>query len=141
SGDARTLPSTAPRPVGWGSGLYAMNVDRRIPHAVSFGLETYVSVAASADGRRLVTTVANPTSHLWIAPISDHVASDPEVSRFSLPAVRAAAPRFGPGYILFLSSKGGADGLWKFKDGSDTELWRGSEGSVGAAPAISPGGA
>ena len=48
------------------------------------------------------------------------------ISRFSLPAVRAAAPRFGPGYLLFLSSKGGADGLWKFKDGSDTELWKGA---------------
>jgi Tol biopolymer transport system component len=39
-----------------------------------------------------------------------------------------------------LSSKGGADGLWKFKDGSDTELWKGAEGSVAAAPAISPDG-
>ncbi len=136
----RTLLFTASRPDGSGSGLYAMDVDRRIPHAVSFGLEEYVSVAASADGRRLVATVANPTSHLWTAPISDHVVDDSAVSRFSLPAVRASAPRFGPGYVLFLSSKGGADGLWKFKDGVATELWRGSEGSVTAAPAISPDG-
>ncbi len=138
--DERTLLYTASRPDGSGSGLYAMDVDRRIPHAVSFGLEEYVSVAASADGRRLVVTVANPTSHLWTAPISEHVVDDSGVSRFSLPAVRAAAPRFGPDYILFLSSKGGADGLWKFKDGSDTELWKGAEGSVTAAPAISPDG-
>jgi dipeptidyl aminopeptidase/acylaminoacyl peptidase len=117
-----------------------MDVDRRIPHAVSFGLEEYASVAASADGRRLVVTVANPTSHLWTAPVSEHVVDDSGVSRFSLPAVRAAGPRFGPGYLLFLSSKGGANGLWKFKDGSDTELWKGAEGSVTAAPAISPDG-
>ena len=57
---------------------------------------------------RLVTTVANPTSHLWTVPISDRVVDDSEARRFSLPAVRAAAPRFGPGYVLFLSSKGGA---------------------------------
>ena len=138
--DERTLLYTAPRPDGSGSGLYAMDVDRRIPHALSFGLEEYASVAASADGRRLVVTVANPTSHLWTAPISEHVVDDSGVSRFSLPAVRAAAPRFGPGYLLFLSSKGGANGLWKFKDGSDTELWKGAEGSVTAAPAISPDG-
>jgi dipeptidyl aminopeptidase/acylaminoacyl peptidase len=138
--DERTLLYTAPRPDGSGSGLYAMDVERRIPHALSFGLEEYASVAASADGRRLVVTVANPTSHLWIAPVSEHVVDDSGVSRFSLPAVRAAAPRFGPGYLLFLSSKGGADGLWKFKDGSDTELWKGAEGAVAAAPAISPDG-
>jgi Tol biopolymer transport system component len=138
--DEHTLLYTAPRPDGSGSGLYAMEIDRRIPHAVSFGLEEYVSIAASADGRRLVATVAHPTSQLWTAPITDHVVDEGAVSRFSLPAVRTAAPRFGPGWLLFLSSKGGADGLWSFKDGAATELWRGSEGAVAAAPAISPDG-
>ena len=74
--DERTLLYTAPRPDGSGSGLYAMDIERRIPHAVSFGLEEYVSVAASADGRRLVATVANPTSHLWTVPITDHVVDE-----------------------------------------------------------------
>src|SRR6266545_3399972 len=138
--DEHTLLYAAPRPDGSGSMLYAMDIDRRIPHAVSLGLEEYVSVAASADGRRLVATVANPTSHLWTAPISDHVVDEGAVSPFSLPAVRAAAPRFGPGQILFLSSKGGAAGLWSFKDGAATELWHGSEGAVAAAPEISPDG-
>ena len=138
--DEHTLLYAAPRPDGSGSTLYAMDIDRRIPHAVSLGLEEYVSVAASADGRRLVATVANPTSHLWTAPISDHVVDEGAVSPFSLPAVRAAAPRFGPGQILFLSSKGGAAGLWSFKDGAATELWHGSEGAVAAAPEISPDG-
>ena len=139
--DERTLIYVAPRPDGSGSGLYAMDIDRRIPHAVSFGFEEYVSVAASADGRRLVATVANPSSNLWTVPITDEVVKEGAVSRFSLPAVRAAAPRFGPDRVLFLSSKGGADGLWSFKDGAATELWRGSEGAVAAAPAISPDGA
>jgi len=139
--DERTLIYTASRPDGSGSELYAMDIDRRVPHAVSFGLEEYISVAASADGRRLVATVANPTSQLWTAPITDHVADEGAVSRFSVPAVRAAAPRFGPGQVLFLSSKGDADSLWSFKDGAATELWRGSEGAVAAAPAISPDGA
>jgi Tol biopolymer transport system component len=138
--DKRTLMYIAQRPDGSGSGLYAMDVDRRIPHAVSFGLEDYISVAASGDGRRLVAVVANPTSHLWTAPIKDDVVDEVGVSRFSLPAVKAAAPRFGPGYLLFLSSKGGAEGLWKYKDGAATELWRGSEGMVTAAPAISADG-
>jgi Tol biopolymer transport system component len=138
--DVRTLLYIAPRPDGSGTGLYAMDVDRRIPHLVSFGLEEYASVAASANGRRLVVTVANPTMQLWTAPVSDHVVDESGAARFSLPAVRAAAPRYGPGYALFLSSKGGANGLWKFDGGLDTELWKGAEGPVAAAPAISPDG-
>ena len=39
-----------------------------------------------------------------------------------------------------MGSKGAADGLWKLKDGSETELWKGSEGAVVSAPAISPDG-
>jgi Tol biopolymer transport system component len=124
-----------------GAGLYAMDVERRISHLVSFGLEEYLSVSASADGRRLVATVANPSRNLWTVPLSDHVAEEPEVGRFRLPAGRAAAPRFGPDYVLYLSSKGAADGLWKLKDGLATELWRPADGAVIAAPAISPDGA
>jgi hypothetical protein len=55
--DERTLLYTAPRPDGSGSGLYAMDIERRIPHAVSFGLEEYVSVAASADGQQYCAAI------------------------------------------------------------------------------------
>ena len=43
-------------------------------------------------------------------------------------------------YLLFLSSRGGGDGLWKLKEGAVTELWKGSDGGVVAAPAISRDG-
>jgi Tol biopolymer transport system component len=135
--DERTLIYTATRDDGSGSGLFALDVERRIAHAVSSGLEEYMSVAASADGRRLVATVANPVRDLWTVPISDHILGDPGANRLTLPTVRASAPRFGPDYIVYRSSRGGADGLWKFKDGIETELWRGSEGAVAAAPAVS----
>jgi Tol biopolymer transport system component len=138
--DARTLIYSALREDG-GSGLYALDVERRIPHAVTSGLEEYTSVAASADGRRLVASVANPVRNLWTAPISDHTVDEESgVKRFDLPTVRAAAPRYGPGYVLYRSSRGGADGLWKLKDGAETELWKGSDGAVPFAPAVSPDG-
>ena len=134
--DDRTLIYIASRP-DTGSGLYAMDVERRNSHAVSLGFEEYTSVAASNDGRRLAATVANPTSHLWTVPITDHVVDEAGASRLSIPVVRAEAPRYGPGEILFLSAKGAAAGLWRFKDGVVTELWRGSEGAVTAPPDIS----
>ncbi len=138
--DDRTLIYTSMREDGSGSGLYAMDVNRQIPHPVSAGLEEYVSVDASADGQRLVATVANPVRDLWTVPITDHVVDESSVSQFKLPTVRAAAPRFGRDYLLYLGSKGAADGLWKLKDGSETELWKGSEGGVVSAPAVSPDG-
>jgi len=62
------------------------------------------------------------------------------VTRVPLPSTRARAPRAGPQYLVYLSSKAGPDGLWKYKDGSEWELWRGAEGAVIASPAVSPDG-
>src|SRR5687767_10827287 len=138
--DEDTLIYSAARPHGAGSGLYSMDVERRIPHTVTSGLEEYASVAASADGRRLVATVANPIRNLWTAPISEHIVGEAGISRFNLPTVRASSPRFGPDYFVYLSSKGGPAGLWKFKDGVETELWNGSDRAVTTAPAVSPDG-
>ena len=138
--DGRTLVYCASRDDG-GSGLYALDLERRIPHPVTSGLEEYTSVAASADGRRLVASVANPIRNLWTAPISDHTVDEESgVKRFELPTVRAASPRYGPGYLVYRSSRGGADGLWRLKDGAETELWRGSDEAVPFAPAVSPDG-
>ena len=138
--DERTLIYSATREDGSGSSLFAMDVERRIPHVVTAGVEEFLSVAASSDGRRLVATVANPIQNFWTAPISDRVIDDSGVTRFQVPAFRSANPRFGPDYLLYLSSRGGVDGIWKLKDGTDTELWRGSQGAVTVAPAVSPDG-
>lgn len=138
--DDRTLLYIARAEDGTGFWLYATDVERRIPHRVSIGVEQYTSIAASSDGRRLVATVSNPTGNLWIVPITEGVAEETSARRFLLPTVRGIGPRFGPDYILYLSSKGGEDGLWKFKDGSATEVWRASDGPISYTPAISPDG-
>ena len=138
--DDRTLVYSATREDGAGSGLWAMDVERKIAHPLSSGLEEFISIAASADGRRLVATVANPARSLWNVPISDHVLDESGATRLDLPSVRASAPRFGPDFIVYRSSKGGAEGLWKFQNGSETELWKGTDGAVAAAAAVSPDG-
>jgi serine/threonine protein kinase len=142
--DNRTLIYSATAEDGSGFWLYAMDVEKRIPHRVTFGVDQYLSVSAAVgpDGRatRLVATVANPIGELWTVPISDQLVDESAVRRFSVPVTRAVAPRFGPRYIVFLSSKGGADSLWKTQDGETVELWRGSEGGVIAAAAVSPDG-
>ncbi|HKD10795.1 MAG TPA: protein kinase, partial [Thermoanaerobaculia bacterium] len=137
--DTHTLVYCAARPDG-GWGLYGMDVEKRISHPLTSGLEEYTSVSASADGRHLAATVANPVRNLWTTPITDHVVEESGVARFELPSVRASAPRYGPDYILYLSSKGGAQGIWKWKDGSETEIWKGSDGLVPFAPGVSADG-
>jgi hypothetical protein len=92
--DARTLIYTATSEAG--SSLYVIDLEKRIPRCVSFGLGEYISVAATSDGRQLVGTVANPVRNLWTVPVSDHAAAESEAKRFQVPVVRAAAPRFGP---------------------------------------------
>lgn len=138
--DNRTLLYVGPRSDGSGSGLYAMDVDHRIPHAVTAGLEEWLSASTSTDGQHLLATVANPVRDLWIAPITDHAVEESVIRRFALPTLRAAAPRFGPDYVLYVGSKGAADSLWKIKDGAESELWKGTEGAVPSAPAVCPDG-
>jgi Tol biopolymer transport system component len=51
-----------------------------------------------------------------------------------------ARSKVGSGYLLFLSSRGGGDGLWKLENGAARELWKGNEGGLVAPPAISSDG-
>ena len=137
--DNRTLVYTAAAEDG--SRLYAIDVERRIPHRVSSGVEQYVSVAAGGpQRRRLVATVTNPSGTLWTVPLSTAVVQESAAARVAVPTVRAISPRFGRDYIAYVASRGGADGLWKWSQGAAVELWNGSQGAVAFAPAISPDG-
>ena len=140
--DARTLIYSATAADGSGQWLYAIDVEHRIPHRVSSGVtEQYLSVAVS-DTRphRLVATVANSSASLWTVPVTDRVQPEAAASPLPTPNARALGPRFASDSLLFLSSKGGSDGLWKLENGAALELWKGSEGGVVAPPAISPDG-
>ena len=139
--DNRTLVYTAAAEDGSGSKLYAIDVERRIPHRISSGVEQYVSIAAGGpDRRRLVATVTNPSGTLWTVPISERMDEEPALARVGVPTVRAVSPRFGRNYIAYVASRGGADGLWKWSQGAAVELWSGGDAAVAFAPAISPDG-
>lgn len=140
--DARTLIYTATADDGSGQWLYAIDVERRIPHRVSSGVaEEYLSVAiSSARAKRLVAAMATPIATLWTIPLADDLQTEQAASRVRAPNSRASGPRFAPGYMAFLSSKGGGNGLWKRENGVDQELWRGDGGGIVTPPAISPDG-
>jgi hypothetical protein len=135
--DQKTVIYVARAADGSGPWLWALDVGRKITRRVSFGLEKYTSVAASADGRRLAATVANPVANLSTVPITDHVAGERDVKPLLVPAVRALMPRFGGTTLFYLSSRGMGDGLWRYQDGKAQEIWNGAEGALLEPPAVS----
>ena len=92
---------------GAGPWLWALDVEQRRSRRISLGLEQYTSVSASADGSRLVATVANPSSTLWTVPILDRVADERDVQPF--PRVQRERRRCHslPRASLFYVSVGG----------------------------------
>jgi Tol biopolymer transport system component len=138
--DRRTLLYLASDADGSGPWLYSIDVDRRIPHRLSSGVDRYVSLAASADGRRLVLTHASPKRTLWRLGIPKKPAEASAPVRISLTTSMGFSPRLGPNYLLFIAMTGAGESIWKLSDGSERELWSGAGAQVFGGPAISPDG-
>ena len=138
--DRRTLMYLASDPDGSGPWLYSMDVERRIPHRLTSGLERYTSLAASADGRRLVVTRTTPNRTLWRLRIGDSPAEISESDRVPLRTSTGFSPRLGANYLLYVSATGTGESIWKLADGTSTELWRGEGARVFGGPAISADG-
>jgi len=139
--DDRTVLYSARDADGAGPWLWAVDVETKVSRRASVGLEQYGSVAASADGLRLVATVQDPRAGLWSVPILDHPATESDAEPFAdLQTARALAPRFGGSSLFYLSTRGSGDGLWRLRDGRSSEIWRGSETALLEPAAVSPDG-
>jgi Tol biopolymer transport system component len=137
--DRRTLLYLASDPDGSGPWLYSMDVQRRIPHRLTYGLDKYTSLAASADGRRLVVTVASPKTTLWRLSIADSPVGPASAARISLTSMEFS-PRLGPNYLIYVSATGTSESIWKLANGTGTELWSGPDAHVFGGPAIAADG-
>ena len=138
--DRRTLMYLASDPDGSGPWLHSIDVERRISHRLTSGVEQYTSLAASADGRRLVATLASPKRTLWRLPISDSATGTAVAAPIPLATRSGFSPRLGPGYLLYVSTTGNSDGIWKRANGTDAELWTGQDARVIGGPVIAPDG-
>jgi Tol biopolymer transport system component len=125
---------------GAGPLLFSMDVDRRIPHQLGSGLDRYTSLAASADGRRLLVTVASPKQSLWHLPLPTSPQQMAAPAPFVLTTTTGFSPRLGPDYLLYISSAGDKQSIWKLNNGVGTELWNATGAQILGAPAISPDG-
>lgn len=138
--DRRTLMYLASDADGSGPWLYSIDVEHRIAHRLSTALDRYTSLAADADGRRLVLTRASVKRTLWSARIADSPARESAFTRISLPSGTGFSPRLGPKYLLYVSSNGAGESIWKLTGGTGTRLWDGQGAQIFGGPAISPDG-
>jgi serine/threonine protein kinase/Tol biopolymer transport system component len=138
--DARTLLYLATDADGSGPWLYVLDVALKRSRRVSFGLERYTSLAASADRTRLVATVADSRSDLWRVTVGGGGPPRGAAERLASISRSGSAPRFGPDYIAYVSSDGARRGIWKYANGTATELWSDATVDRVGAPSISPDG-
>ena len=132
--DRRTLVYLATDAQRSGPWMFATDVERRVPRRINFGLERYTSLAASADGSRLVATASTVRSSISQLPIADT----------TLPAVPISpsgmSPRFGPDYLLYVSPPGKRQGVWKRANGVSREIWGTTRSAIVGGPSIAPDG-
>ena len=138
--DRRTLMYLASDVDGSGPWLYSVDVERRVPHRLTSGLDVYTSLAASADGRHMIATRASPKRTLWRLRIADSAAELPAATRIPLTSNTGFSPRLGPNYLLYVSATGMSESIWKLANGTGTELWSAQGARVFGGPAISPDG-
>lgn len=136
----RTLMYLAADGDGSGPWLYSLDVEGRVSHRLGTGLDRYTSLSASADGRRLVATQANPNGTLWRLAAGETPADASAATPISLTTGRGFSPRLGPDYLLYASSKGTSDGIWKLADGTATEMWSAPEARIIGGPEIAADG-
>ncbi len=134
--DAKTLLYLATEPDGSGPWIFGLHPGERTPRRVSTGVEAYSSLAASADGRRLVATLTSPKRTLWRVPVAGERIDFSSMRRVTLTTGEGASPRLGPGFLLYVSSAGAREGVWKLEGGAASEIWSTSSGRVLGAPAI-----
>ena len=134
----RTLLYLASDPDGSGPWLYSIDVERRVPHRLTSGFDSYTSLSASANGNRLVATRTNAKRTLWRLKIGDSPTGQEPPTRISLSSNTGFSPRLGPDYLLYLSAKGTSESIWRESHGSARELWSGRGVHFLSAPAIAP---
>jgi Tol biopolymer transport system component len=138
--DARTLLYVARDRDGTGPWLWTLDIPSAAARRMITGLDRYTTVAASANGHRIVTTLASSSAALWRVPLEGPVAAPQHPERVLVDSNHASAPRLHGGSLFYVSTTGTGDAVWRHDEGTARELWSGVDGSVPEPPAVSPDG-
>jgi Tol biopolymer transport system component len=138
--DRRTLLYLATDADGSGPWMYSVDVEQRRPHRISSGLESYSSLAASADGARLITTIANPRTSVWRTSVNKDSAAAAPTSNPSLIFANGVSPRFGKDSLFYVAWHGDRQGIWSLATGATREIWSSAQLRIIGQPTVAPDG-
>jgi Tol biopolymer transport system component len=138
--DRHTLLYLATDTDGEGPWIYSVDVERRVSHRVSSGLESYTSLGATADGGHLVATIATARTSLWRIPLTPDPVTRTAAGGPSALRVNAVTPRWGADFLLYVSSQGERQGIWTLAHGTTREIWSSAQARIVGGPAIAPDG-
>lgn len=138
--DRSTLLYLATAADGSGPWIYGLDVERQVPHRLSSGVERWTSLAASGDGRRLVATATQIRPSLWRVPLSARPAGMSDAQRIPLPTAAGRSPMLAADYLLYVSSDGTTERIWKLVGREATELWTAPGARIIGGPTIAPEG-
>lgn len=138
--DRRTLVYLATDPDGAGPWLYSVDVERRVPHKLTTGVDPLTSLAASADGRRLVATLATARRTVWRLSSDTPPVGAATATQIAMSTGAGVSPRIGPGYVLYVSETSAGESIWKVTGDVVSELWAGAGARILGGPAVAPDG-
>nr|AQQ74853.1 hypothetical protein [uncultured bacterium] len=139
--DDRTLLYLATSPDGTGPWVHALDLVDHSSHRLKSATNPYISLAATAGGRRLVVSAPHPTAGLWRVRIGAAIAGAQAVSPIPLHSQRGVSPRLAGDGLLYRAPKAGTDAVWSLDPASGPrELWSGRGGRVIDGPVPSADG-
>lgn len=136
--DSRSLIYLATSEDGSGPWLYSLDVESGKSRRISFGVEQYSSIAAAANGARLVATVEHSKASLWQVSMGTEIAADAEANRLEVPTIGAFSPRFAGEALIYVSAKNDGHAIWKLVNGTATELWSAPQTRIVGGAAVAP---
>jgi Tol biopolymer transport system component len=138
--DKHTLLYLASAPDGSGPWIYGMDIQRRVPHRLTTGVEQYTSLSASADGRHVIATASAPERTLWRVGISSTTENEAPPTRITLATGTGFGARVGPDYLLYVAAAGTGESIWKIAGSAATQLWSAGDARIIGSPAVSADG-
>ncbi len=138
--DRRTLLYLATSADGSGPWLHVVDIEQRVPHRISIGLESYTSLSANADGTRLVATISKPRTSIWRLALSDQGGAQATTPSPAPISANGATPRLARNYLLYVAWQGSREGIWTLAQGVTREIWSSTQSQIVGAPAITPDG-